>query len=96
MEVHYADWWIYKFESYGFRYSPELTDLARGLAKSHKTDEMPNGQNYKAQHIWLHIMVRRVIGYWLQLTATSKRRVVYVSHTVSCEGLYKSFGCVAP
>ena len=57
MEVHDTDWWITKFESYGFKYNAQLTNKVKDIASKHKTDLMPNGKEYKAQHLWLHMMV---------------------------------------
>lgn len=58
-EVHMDDWWIRKYESYGFRYSKELTDEIRSVAsQERKKGELSlNGQPYNAQHIWLTMKV---------------------------------------
>ena len=59
VEVHMSDWWIYKFESYGFKYSPELTDLVKQIAMTQDRDKpTPDGKKYTSQHVWLHMMVR--------------------------------------
>jgi len=57
VEVHDTDWWINKFQSYGFLYSPELSNQVKAIAQMHNNDLMPNGKEYKAQHLWLHMMV---------------------------------------
>ena len=58
-EVHFDDWWIRKYEAYGFRYSPELTKEIRQTASSEKSKSLtaPNGGKYNAQHIWLSMKV---------------------------------------
>lgn len=58
-EVHMDDWWIRKYESYGFQYSKELTDEIRKVAaqERQKGELSPNGQPYNAQHIWLTMKV---------------------------------------
>lgn len=38
VEVHSHDWWVRKYESYGFRYSPELTEQVRNWAKEGKKE----------------------------------------------------------
>jgi hypothetical protein len=59
VEVHNDDWWINKFESYGFRYSPSLTTQIKEVAREERgLKEMgPNGKPYNAAHIWLHMQV---------------------------------------
>jgi hypothetical protein len=57
VEVHDSDWWIQKFESLGFRYSDSLTKKAREKATQGRSDMAPNGLAYKAQHLWLHMLV---------------------------------------
>jgi hypothetical protein len=45
VEVHSPEWWIRKFESYGFKYSPELTAQVKGWAKAGKKEyKGPNGE----------------------------------------------------
>ena len=58
-EVHADTWWIRKYESYGFRYSPELTEEMRTIARKEKAkmDMAPNGKYYNAQHVWLTMKV---------------------------------------
>lgn len=55
VEVHQDPWWIHRFEmQYGFRYSKELTEKVKEIAKQEMgTGPAPNGANYNAQHIWL-------------------------------------------
>jgi hypothetical protein len=38
-------------------YSEKLTNAARQAASANKGDLAPNGKNYNAQHIWLHLLV---------------------------------------
>ena len=64
VEVHSDEWWIRKYESYGFKYDAQMTDEIRGIATAEgewpKTDNRtvaPNGGKYNAQHIWLSIKV---------------------------------------
>jgi hypothetical protein len=61
VEVHDSTWWISKFESYGFRYSAELTQQAKEKARSGFSDLAPNGKTYNAQHLWLHLLVNIVV-----------------------------------
>jgi hypothetical protein len=63
VEVHDAAWWISKFESYGFRYSAELTQQAKKRATLGKSDLAPDGKAYRAQHLWLHILVNIVLSF---------------------------------
>lgn len=53
------EWWIRKYESYGFRYSPELTKEIRDVAIKEKSQgkTAPNGEPYNAQHVWLTMKV---------------------------------------
>ena len=64
VEVHPDDWWIRKYESYGFKYDAKLTDEVRGIAQAEgnwpATDNRtvaPNGGKYNAQHVWLSMKV---------------------------------------
>jgi SAM-dependent methyltransferase len=55
VEIHDADWWIRKYESYGFRYDPALTEEIRSVARQEKGNGEifpPNGKKYNAQHVW--------------------------------------------
>lgn len=56
VEVHDDDWWIRKYEMYGFRYSPELTNEIRDLARK-ESGIGPDGKKYRAQHIWTSMKV---------------------------------------
>jgi len=58
-EVHQDEWWIQKYESYGFRYSPSLTDAVRRIASKEKAENKmaPNDKPYNAQHVWLTMKV---------------------------------------
>ena len=60
VEVHTDDWWILKYESYGFEFSRSLTDQVRSWARQELTmkDQFgPDGKNYNAQHVWLTLKV---------------------------------------
>lgn len=60
MEVHEDEWWILKFELYGFKYSEKLTNIVRDMAKKDKhipTNIRGKDETYNSQHIWLHMMV---------------------------------------
>ena len=60
VEVHQDEWWIRKYESYGFRYDAQLTNLIRGVASQEgkwNNATAPNGENYNAQHVWLSMKV---------------------------------------
>mmetsp|Transcript_17572 Transcript_17572/g.47900 ORF Transcript_17572/g.47900 Transcript_17572/m.47900 type:complete len:243 (+) Transcript_17572:3-731(+) len=60
VEVHEDEWWKLKYESYGFRFSEELTKEVRYWARREARigDEVaPNGNKYNAQHLWLTMKV---------------------------------------
>lgn len=57
VEVHDTQWWIAKFESFGFVYSAYLTDQIKKVAVEHRDDLAPNNQTYNAQHVWTTMMV---------------------------------------
>ena len=58
VEVHQDDWWIRKYESFGFRYDAELTQTIKRIAKNESgTGLAPNGKTYNGQHIWLTLKV---------------------------------------
>jgi hypothetical protein len=60
VEVHSDEWWIRKYESYGFRYDEVLTENVRKIASAEKrnaTAIAPNGRRYNPQHIWLSMKV---------------------------------------
>ena len=57
VEIHSTEWWIQKFESYGFKYSDSLTNKARKTAQDGRFEVSPNGKTYNAQHLWLHLLV---------------------------------------
>ena len=67
MEIHEPEWWITRFESFGFRHSPYLTEQVRKAANEERDygrkDETntaahgPDGQIFNAQHIWLNMQV---------------------------------------
>ena len=51
VEVHKDDWWIRKYESYGFRYDEKLTKEIRQIAVKEKGKFPPNGKDLGAQHV---------------------------------------------
>jgi hypothetical protein len=61
VEVHTEDWWILKFEMYGFKYSEKLTLKLREQAKIDKglPSKIKGAKNgkFNSQHVWLHMMV---------------------------------------
>lgn len=60
VEVHQDEWWIRKYESYGFKYDAKLTQEIRSVAtKEHLDKEIfpPNGKNITAQHVWVSMKV---------------------------------------
>ena len=59
MEIHPDDWWIRKFELYGFRYDDELTQQARAWAEEDTNSSLlaPNGQALYPQHLLLSLKV---------------------------------------
>lgn len=56
VEVHDDDWWIQKYESYGFRYSQKMSDQIKNWAQldAHKSLD---GNRFRAQHIRLSMKV---------------------------------------
>jgi hypothetical protein len=61
VEVHDTNWWIIRFEMYGFVYSPILSERVRQVAKADKqvntTLKGVTSNKYNPQHIWLHLLV---------------------------------------
>jgi hypothetical protein len=57
VEVHQQEWWIARFQSFGFVYSEYLTNQVREAARDAKYTIAPNNSTYFAQHIWLHMLV---------------------------------------
>jgi hypothetical protein len=52
VEVHNNEWWIQKYESYGFRYSEKLTNQVKGWAKTDKkTYTGPGGVYYDGFYV---------------------------------------------
>lgn len=61
VEVHNDEWWIRKFETFGFRYSDDLTKEVRSWAIHEKNQKqtvpfVPD-QTYTPQHVWLSMKV---------------------------------------
>lgn len=57
VEVHDDIWWISKFQSYGFTYSPELTSMVRDVARKEVGNITVTGGKANPQHIWLTMKV---------------------------------------
>jgi Methyltransferase domain len=66
VEVHLDDWWIQKYESYGFKYDDKLTQQVRNIAqeesmvsrnRNNSDTFAPNGEHYNGQHIYLSMKV---------------------------------------
>ena len=66
VEVHEADWWIRKFESYGLKYSEELTQEVRAVARAEANQlyttgnvsfAAPNGEKFRGFHIFATMKV---------------------------------------
>ena len=52
VEVHHDDWWIRKYESYGFRYDPDLTAKAKKIVKDNQeVDYTPDGRSMNGYYI---------------------------------------------
>lgn len=61
VEVHDEEWWITRFEMYGFKYSERLTKKVKYIAQSEKSMSSSiqgaKDGKYNSQHVWLHMMV---------------------------------------
>lgn len=58
VEVHKDDWWIRKYELYGFKYDAALTSQVRTWAKEDSNrGTAPNGEKFLPQHIILSMKV---------------------------------------
>lgn len=60
VEVHPDEWWIQKYEAYGFRYSEKLTKEIRSVAQKERQDNIvfpPNGELLMAQHVFSSMKV---------------------------------------
>ena len=57
VEVHEDDWWIRKYESYGFQYDEILTQEIRQVAKNDRGEFPPNGKDLNPQHVWMSMKV---------------------------------------
>lgn len=60
VEVHDDEWWIRKYQAYGFVYDDKLTKEMRSVAtqeKGRNEEFPPNGQKLNAQHVWLSLKV---------------------------------------
>jgi len=57
VEVHSDEWWIAKFQMFGFTYSDHLTKMVRKSAKKGRYQKLPNGEEFNGQHIWTSMMV---------------------------------------
>lgn len=59
MEVHDDSWWKTKMESYGFVFSPELSNSIRDIARAENNNgsKGPDEKPYTPQHIRMSMMV---------------------------------------
>lgn len=63
VEVHPDEWWIEKYQSYGFVFSQTLTDRVRAKAKEDKLFKFPlgevpgQGDKFNPQHVFLSMKV---------------------------------------
>jgi hypothetical protein len=57
VEVHREEWWIARFQSFGFVYSEYLTKQVRNAALQANYSKAPHNSTYNGQHIWLHMLV---------------------------------------
>lgn len=59
VEVHDDTWWIAKFQSYGFVFSPDLTSMVKNVAIREKDSNLVElgGKPYDAQHIRMSMKV---------------------------------------
>jgi len=60
VEVHQDDWWIRKYEAYGFKYDPILTKEIRQVAAAENKKGAlfpPTNQKYNPQHIFVSMKV---------------------------------------
>jgi hypothetical protein len=67
VEVHLDEWWLNKFQLYGFQYSEILTQQIRKVALDERHSAQadltnpenlgPDGEFWNAQHVWLTMMV---------------------------------------
>jgi hypothetical protein len=59
VEVHDDMWWISKFQSYGFVYSPELSQVVKMVARKEATGKITvSGKKANPQHIYATMKVR--------------------------------------
>ncbi|CAB9524978.1 expressed unknown protein [Seminavis robusta] len=61
VEVHDHEYWIDKFEAFGFKYSGHLTEQVRSIARTESNQRDgpsgPDGKPLNAQHVWLTMQV---------------------------------------
>ena len=66
VEVHDSDWWITKFQSFGFVFLSQITKKVKDIVKEEALGPQSKrnlfGQKYSAQHLYLHLMVSRNYG----------------------------------
>ena len=58
--MHDSQWWINKFEAFGFKYSESMTQQVRQIASQErqtKGQTGPDGKQLNAQHVWLNMQV---------------------------------------
>mmetsp|Transcript_10124 Transcript_10124/g.11359 ORF Transcript_10124/g.11359 Transcript_10124/m.11359 type:complete len:413 (+) Transcript_10124:143-1381(+) len=65
VEVHKDEWWIRKYEAYGFKYDDTLTQQIRKVGMEEHFNKNTtadgtfpvNGESYNAQHVWTSMKV---------------------------------------
>mmetsp|Transcript_27348 Transcript_27348/g.41384 ORF Transcript_27348/g.41384 Transcript_27348/m.41384 type:complete len:420 (-) Transcript_27348:51-1310(-) len=61
VEVHETDWWVQKYEAYGFRYSEKLTNAVRRVASEERSANLlfgpTPGKTLNAQHVWTSMKI---------------------------------------
>jgi hypothetical protein len=66
VEVHDDIWWISKFQSYGFIYSPELSEMVRRVARKEIGSVAVSGTEANPQHIYTTMKVREGSDRYVQ------------------------------
>ena len=92
------DWWIRKYESYGFQFSKELTDMIRGVAQQEiNSGTAPNGAKLNGAFLF----VAALLSNWiLRHEQTYSHPVSFFRHSptrlANHESFYQSHGrCTA-
>jgi hypothetical protein len=58
--VHKDDWWIRKYEAYGFKYDDKLTEELKDVGMKERLNHTlfpPNDEEFNAQHVWTSMKV---------------------------------------